>query len=599
MKFSFVTVVASITMVGSLALCCFPLFFSYAEMKSYADALSYSNGVDFFTPEYFAAIVTRLRALAALSTTVAVIGILFRKKISSGLREYGQRLLPSCRVWWREARPETSWILTLLLIVVAGCCIRLLYLQQPMQPDEARTYNAYASRPLPIVLSDWTAPNNQILHTALVKVSASVFGNHEWALRLPAMVFGVILILLSGFLGRSFYTKGAGLIAASLVATSWSLMFYSVNARGYTMVAVFTCMLAIAARRLADRSGCVSAWTVWITSAVLGAFTIPIMVYSYVGMSVWLLLAWYQNEEMSRPQLMRLVFVFVGVSTLVLLLVLLCYVPALIATDWALISDDPALVGDHGRGEAFLLIIMSIWDAFILSMCYLPSFMLWVLAGLLLFGVFIKKVIHPAPLICIAVMAIGMVMLHGAVPYARIWTIFIPFCYIEIASSLDWVCRKLSTRNWSLEWTASGVLAILLNFSMLAAATSDFHPNLLAGVDASPSLPEAVKYLQQNQLLDHTLLAHMPVPGPLVYYLGRQGVKTRVWDLYEYKPTIKDVNPSSGLLFFVNRWYGQNIEALKRSAPIYQDWGEPPLTKIWSDDFLELYETTTKVHKEN
>ena len=114
---------------------------------------------------------------------------------------------------------------------------------QPIRYDEAATWIDYASQPLAQALSDYRFPNNHLFHTLLVHVSAALFGDSPWALRIPAFVAGVLVVPLVWAVGRALYSQSAGLISAALAATSASLTLYSTNARGYTML----CCLTLAA----------------------------------------------------------------------------------------------------------------------------------------------------------------------------------------------------------------------------------------------------------------------------------------------------------------------------------------------------------------
>lgn len=113
----------------------------------------------------------------------------------------------------------------------------------PITFDEAYTYLRFARQPVDDILSDYSFPNNHILHTLLVKVSYSSFGDACWALRLPGWLGGVL------FLGGMFAVcRRLPSPAKTLVpiATAFLpiVMDYHALARGYSLGAA-TCIWAI------------------------------------------------------------------------------------------------------------------------------------------------------------------------------------------------------------------------------------------------------------------------------------------------------------------------------------------------------------------
>ena len=84
--------------------------------------------------------------------------------------------------------------LILLFILLSGLILRLGSLFEPVTYDEAYTYVAFASRSLWAIVSDYSLPNNHILHSILVHLSTQIVGNHPWAIRIPALVAGLGII---------------------------------------------------------------------------------------------------------------------------------------------------------------------------------------------------------------------------------------------------------------------------------------------------------------------------------------------------------------------------------------------------------------------
>ncbi|MCH7761465.1 glycosyltransferase family 39 protein [candidate division TA06 bacterium] len=66
------------------------------------------------------------------------------------------------------------------------------------------------------------------------------YGDSEVALRIPSAVSGVLSIIIIFFLGRHLYSEKEGLMAAGLTALLWCPVYYSQEARVYSLLLLFT-----------------------------------------------------------------------------------------------------------------------------------------------------------------------------------------------------------------------------------------------------------------------------------------------------------------------------------------------------------------------
>lgn len=91
---------------------------------------------------------------------------------------------------WNAEPPQHRYALIALMVV--AIVLRVANLDYPIRIDEKATLALYVTKPWAVALSDYSLPNNHLFHTALAKVSTSVFGVSLWALRLPALVDGIL-----------------------------------------------------------------------------------------------------------------------------------------------------------------------------------------------------------------------------------------------------------------------------------------------------------------------------------------------------------------------------------------------------------------------
>lgn len=207
-----------------------------------------------------------VRALAIAFVLLIAAAIAFRRQLA-GIRS------DWTAIDFHVDEPVALAILTLFAVL-----LRMAQMERPMGADESATALYYASKPLLVGISVYGSPNNHLLHTALVHLSSAMFGNAEWALRLPAFVAGVALVPL-------VYLCRGGLQAAAAAAAWPALIDYSTDARGYTLLCCFVLICTFAAARVRDSNR--AACALFILSAALGFFTIPVMVYPFVMLLVW------------------------------------------------------------------------------------------------------------------------------------------------------------------------------------------------------------------------------------------------------------------------------------------------------------------------
>ncbi len=74
------------------------------------------------------------------------------------------------------------------------------------------------------------------LYFLILRFARWIFGDSEWALRLPSAIAGWLCIPAIYFLGKKLYSEREGIIAALLVAVLWAPVYYSQEARPYAVL---------------------------------------------------------------------------------------------------------------------------------------------------------------------------------------------------------------------------------------------------------------------------------------------------------------------------------------------------------------------------
>ena len=89
-----------------------------------------------------------------------------------------------------------------------------------------------------------------ILYLWMLKASTSMFGMHEWTLRLPSLIPGVLMLWVVWLLGRRVLSEVGALVVVAFAATSPLLIVYAAEVKPYELDACVSAILLLLAVRL-------------------------------------------------------------------------------------------------------------------------------------------------------------------------------------------------------------------------------------------------------------------------------------------------------------------------------------------------------------
>ena len=120
------------------------------------------------------------------------------------------------------------------LILTIGIAVRLYDIDRGLWCDEIHNWLNFSSKSLIYALT--TPKYNHPFHSVLVYIVTRVIGsNHEIVIRAPALIFGILQIILTYKLAYAlFKNRPIALLSESLIALSPIHIFYSQSARGYS-----------------------------------------------------------------------------------------------------------------------------------------------------------------------------------------------------------------------------------------------------------------------------------------------------------------------------------------------------------------------------
>ncbi|MBA2446829.1 MAG: glycosyltransferase family 39 protein, partial [Chloroflexi bacterium] len=169
-----------------------------------------------------------------------------------------------------DLRHPLIWV---LVATALAAVLRVYHLGADLWLDEITTVLAYRDVSAFHVLTAYTSSNNHLLNTLLIKLMVGLAGPAEWAVRLPAVVFGIACIPALYGLSRLALGRRESVLVAFLLAVSYHHVFFSQNARGYSGLLLWS-MLGTTCFLRGLSGGGVRDWALYVLSMFLSVATV-------------------------------------------------------------------------------------------------------------------------------------------------------------------------------------------------------------------------------------------------------------------------------------------------------------------------------------
>ena len=530
-------------------------FLTFESIKAMISALIPPRKHHLVTKTLFEQIIIRARFIGIIIFLTGGLLFIFRQYA----RQYIYDVLTSFPSFWKEIKKcfydavikeDKIHLFALFIILVAAIAVRVTFLFQPMRYDEAYTFLFCASKPLYFGLSNYYAPNNHLFHTFLVHITYLLFGNQLWVIRLPALFAGILLVPASYMVARIFYDKYTGLLTAGIIASSSVLIEYSTNARGYTLLCLFFLLiLSLGVYLIKNRN--LAAWFLFSILSALGFYTIPIMLYPFGIVIVWLIFSTiFEDTNLSRKILYKDLFIS---------LIIISFLTFILYT--------PVLVGfglESVIGNRF--VESRSWSYFVEN--FPPSlYLIWthwnrdvptVISFLLVIGFFTSLVFHrrltsyTVPIVlAVGIWLIPVLMFQRVVPFKRVWLFLFPLFAILASSGVSYLLRLIESKIINNKSFIVTLLAVALSFWLnlnVVTTQSVYYSNETGTLRDAEEITIFLKdYLKPKD----RVLAPRPSNLPLEYYFKTYDVPVKYLS--------SDLNSSRRILIIVNKSKHQTL----------------------------------------
>ena len=201
-------------------------------------------------------------------------------------------------------------------LLLTAYLIRSAYQIQtiPITYDEAWTYNHFISKGL--LVSIFSPNNNHVLYTILSVFTDCLPLSDTWTLRLVALLTGILSCFAFYGLARSIFCWRIGLILLSYFIFAPSMSFFSVYARGYSLLILGAILSFWAVIRLTQYPESKATWWFYIFGNFIGFYGCLAYVYNFLPLLligvIWMLI--HRNGALLKHALVCNLILFVLLS---------------------------------------------------------------------------------------------------------------------------------------------------------------------------------------------------------------------------------------------------------------------------------------------
>ncbi|MCU1495862.1 MAG: hypothetical protein JWO62_3626 [Acidimicrobiaceae bacterium] len=229
----------------------------------------------------------------ALSTLAATAGL----TLSLGTVTVFQR--PAARQWTGSLRLVVTQPLTLALAGISGTAMAVrLVIPRGLWLDEVTS--VYEARePFHAMLNTLrTSDVHPPLYFAVLWVTIRWFGSGEMAVRIPSVVAGTLVIPALYLLAKEAYDRRTGIVAAVVALAAPIMVWYSQEARMYSMLMLFGVLAMWAQVRILKRGSSALVWVVYTLASAGLAWTQYFgLLQVAVQQAMFLVVLWTRRHE--------------------------------------------------------------------------------------------------------------------------------------------------------------------------------------------------------------------------------------------------------------------------------------------------------------
>ena len=362
-----------------------------------------------------------------------------------------------------EPVSRNEW-LALAAILLLALVLRVIGLNAQLWYDEILTLTDFVRKPYGELVGDFSSLNNHMFYSLQARASMLVFGESAWALRLPAMLYGVASLVVLWLIGREAAGRRAALLAVLLLAISYHHVWFSQNARGYTALLFWTSLATLLLAR-GLRTPRLSLWTGYAVCVAAAMYMHLSAGFFFAAHALVYVVVWLRGQRDWRP-----VYGFVLGGLLTMLLHLPLYAQVLKAMNVVSSGKTSSAMAEWVNPLRTLREITASLDSFG------PLAPLALGGALLLVGLGINAMRRRAPVIvAVYLLSIPVALALLVALDFRIWPRYffvdIGFVFLCVAAGAvalaDWLAARIGRPNLANALLVAGTLVMVAASSLL------------------------------------------------------------------------------------------------------------------------------------
>jgi len=375
------------------------------------------------------------------------------------------------------------------------------------------------------------------LYYVILKYWIFLFGKSELSLRFPSVLFGILSILLIYRLGRITFNRKVGIISAFILAISPMHIWYSQEARGYSLSVLLT-MLVVYFFYTILKSHKKSYITGFIIVSILAFSNNYFSLYSVITASVFLILYSYKQSFMGKMRFKKIESVRQRKDWLILkiLVILIFVIPQL----YSLYLNIIKIVDNFWIPKPTFAAILATFynfNAGYNSMAMVNFIMFITLSLLLIYGIWEWRETKRAELIQLSLFLFAPIIVTFIISQKipvyldRQLMFFSPFYYILISAGLAKINNRMISAGIYIIIAFSSLLCLNNYFSNYMPLPLRYH----VGVHVKQLVKPAADYIS-NQLIDGDAVSFSDPSTLSVLY---------------YMPNLKEKNNTKVIIFII------------------------------------------------
>ncbi len=504
----------------------------FENVKVLFDAIAPDGKAAGYSQEFHERITRRIFGSGAVFSVIGTLLLKYRiitrpffVELVDDTKKFGKHFSHSFRRYFLTS--PLVYPMAIFGITVFGFVLRFHFIDGPLGHDESADFQSMWILPLYKGLTYGPAAWQHPITILLGHMSYVLFGDINWAIRLPHFILGVLTIPLTYWFGCVLGSRLAGLISAGFVSVAWPLVAYSVNGRGYSAgTLAFVVMLGLVPYVIRYNNR--FAWVILCCSAVVALFSVQSMIFAYGTVIIWLVgLAWF-NENRRIDRKFWVNFILFCLASF--LLTLFVYSPYWLMNGFEiLMGGKKVLEGTSnlsiGELSSYVItVIYRLWSRDILQILQFATAVGFFAA---LVGSWQSRILIVA--------AIGgtlplFILIGEFRPPARLWNYLIPVVGVVVGLGLEYSTNFLrkKVRVLILGWVFIPILMATTGYRTITS-------NTLTGILHSLPVSETLRQIVQ----EGDVLVGDGVTAPTRHYLRRALLKRGLtYHLEEMHPNL-------------------------------------------------------------